>query len=71
MCETEIQPTTALILRSRQVMRLLLIGHSIPLLIAARVAPYVVSLGQEVDEYVRNYQANQHTITSLVEGSII
>lgn len=71
MSETEIQPTTALIFRSRQVMRLLLIGHSIPLLITARVAPYVVSLGQEVDEYVRNYQANQSTIASLVEGSII
>lgn len=52
-------------------MRLLLIGHRIPLLIATRVAPYVVNLGKEVDEYIRNGQTDKHAVASLVEGSII
>jgi hypothetical protein len=71
MSKSEVQSLIALILGSCQVMQLLVIRHGVPFLVAALIAPHIVSLGQQIDENIGNNKSNQDTVSSAVARSII
>jgi UDP-N-acetylenolpyruvoylglucosamine reductase len=71
MCKSEVQTFVSLILSRSQVIHLLLLGHSSPLLVTASITPDIVCLSQKVNENIGNHQGHKHTVSSLVPWCII
>lgn len=71
MSETEVQPLVALIGRIRQVVQLLVVGESVPLLVALLVAEDIVSLGEEVQDDINACNGQENAISSLVVGCVV
>lgn len=71
MGKSEIQSLISFVLGGCQVIRFLVVRHSIPFLVAALIAPDVVYLGQQIYEDIRDTESHQNTIASPIAGSII
>lgn len=52
MGESEIQSLISFVLSGCQVMRLFVVRHSVPFLVAALIAPDIVYFSQQIDENI-------------------
>lgn len=71
MSKSEIQPLIPFVLSGCQVMRLLIVRHSVPFLVATLIAPDIVYLGKQIYEDIRYTESHQSAITSPIAGSVI